>query len=286
MKKLRISSKLILNSELKEDFSEYIRDGILFMKNAGFDAVDFTFNMMESVKDDWTGYIEKAMSDADEAGIRFEVCHLPHSSKLAKNPDIVPEFNKKMHKAIDAAALLGVDFAVLHPNTTTLTMDIYDRKAQYDSVMKHLSPFAEHAAKVGLNIVVENMRYVPSHIPSHRYCQEPDELCDIADALGIGVCWDFGHANINGNKQSEALEYVGKRLKMLHVNDNNAVDDIHILPFTGKLDWKDAMHGLNLCKFEGLFNYELHTNGIPRVLQADFAKYMIDAAHELISYIN
>lgn len=285
MKKLRISSKLILNSELKEDFSEYIRDGIIFMKNAGFDAVDFTFNMMESVKDDWTGYIEKAMSDADEAGIRFEVCHLPHSSRLAKNPDIVPEFNKKMHKAIDAAALLGVDFAVLHPNTTTLTMDIYDRKAQYDSVMNHLAPFAEHAKKVGLNIVVENMRYVPSHIPSHRYCQEPDELCEIADALGIGVCWDFGHANIGALKQSEALSYVGKRLKILHVNDNNGVDDIHIPPFTGKTDWKDAMHGLALSGFDGLFNYELKTASIPRALQGAFAKYMIESAHELMSYI-
>ena len=52
MEKLRICSKLILDPELKEDFSGYIRDGIFFMKNAGFDAVDFTFNMMESVKND------------------------------------------------------------------------------------------------------------------------------------------------------------------------------------------------------------------------------------------
>jgi len=285
MEKLRICSELILDPELKEDFSEYIRDGIFFMKNAGFDAVDFTFNMMESVKGDWTGYIEKAMSDADEAGIRFEVCHLPHSSKLAKNPDTVPAFNERMHKAIDAAALLGVDFAVLHPNTTTLTMDIYDRKAQYDSVMNHLALFAEHAEKVGLNIVVENMRYVPSHIPSHRYCQEPDELCEIADALGIGVCWDFGHANIDGLKQSEALSYVGNRLKVLHVNDNNGVDDIHISPFTGTVDWKDAMHGLALCGFDGLFNYELKTARVPRTLQGKFAEYMIRAANELISYM-
>lgn len=283
---MKISSKLILNPDLKGNVYEYIKDGIWFLKNAGFDAADFSFNIIENIEGDWSLYIERALADAEDAGIKFEVCHLPFSGRVAKDPASIPAFNIKMHKAIDAAALLGVDYAVLHPNTTTLTLDTYDRVAQYDSVMKHLSPFAEHAAKVGLNIVVENMRYVPSHIPSHRYCQEPDELCDIADALGIGVCWDFGHANINGNKQSEALEYVGKRLKMLHVNDNNAVDDIHILPFTGKLDWKDAMHGLNLCKFEGLFNYELHTNGIPRVLQADFAKYMIDAAHELISYIN
>ncbi len=282
---MRISSKLILNPDLKGNICEYIKDGICFLKNAGFDAADFSFNIIEFIEGDWNLYIERALADAAEAGIKFEVCHLPFSVEISKDPKLIPAFNIRMHKAIDAAALLGVDFAVLHPNAVTLTMDTFNRVKQYDLVMNHLAPFAEHAQKVGVNIAIENMRYVPSHIPSHRYCQEPDELCEIADALGFGVCWDFGHANISINKQSEALSYIGKRLKVLHVNDNNGVDDIHIPPFTGNTDWKDAMHGLALAEFDGLFNYELKTALIPRALHESFAKYMIDSAHELISYI-
>ena len=49
-----------------------------------------------------------------------------------------------------------------------------------------------------MNILVENMCVVHNNYLVHRYCQTPDEFCDIADALGIGVCWGFGHANMRG----------------------------------------------------------------------------------------
>jgi len=203
----------------------------------------------------------------------------------AKSEEYLNLFSEKMHRAIDAAAFMGVEYAVLHPNAGTLPMKKYNRAEQFDNVVKHLAPFAEHAVKVGVNIVVENMRVIPTFVVSHRYCQSPDELCDVADALGIGVCWDFGHANISGVKQSEGLAYVGKRLKVIHINDNAAVDDEHILPFTGNIDWRDAMHGLALAEYEGVFNFELSTSKLPASVRKAYAGYVVDAANELMSYI-
>ena len=143
----------------------------------------------------------------------------------------------------------------------------------------------EYAEKVGVNVVIENMRVINGARLSHRYCQQPDELCEIADALGIGVCWDFGHANISGIKQSEGLSYVGKRLKVIHVNDNTGIDDDHVPPFIGNVDWSDAMHGLALAEFDGLFNFELSTSRIPENARPAFAKYLLEAANELMTYI-
>ena len=245
----------------------------------GFDSADFSLESLGMAAEGWQVIAEKALDDAREIGIQIEQCHLPYSANVCY------PFDEKMHRAIDAASFLGVDYAVLHPNTATLPMEEYDRKAQYDLVMRHLAPFVEHGNRVGLKIVVENLREVHGNTPAHRYCQEPDELCDIADALGIGVCWDFGHAHISGVKQSEALAYVGKRLKAIHVNDNFADGDIHIPPFMGTLDWRDAMHGLALAGYEGLFNYELNTGRIPTGMKMQYAKYIIAAAHELMSYI-
>ena len=235
--------------------------------------------------DGWQPVIERAKTDADEVGIHFELCHLPFSGRVSTPSDYLPIFNAQMYRAIDAAKMLGVDYAVLHPNTSTLHMQKYDKTAQYDLVMSHLAPFAEYAQKVGVNIAVENMRVIHENYPVHRYCQTPDELCDIADALGIGVCWDFGHANISGVKQSEGLAYVGKRLKVLHVNDNFAGEDIHILPFTGNVDWLDAMHGLALAEFDGLFNFELSVARVPSDMREIFAKYATSAADVLMGYI-
>ena len=192
------------------------------------------------------------------------------------------QFSKLVHQGIEAAKLLHVRYAVLHPNTTTLPLEGFDQQKRYDEVMAHLSPFVEHAEKLGVQLVVENMRMVHGSVPSKRYCGTPEELCKIADALGIGVCWDFGHAHINGLKQSEALTYVGSRLKVLHVNDNVAQDDIHLPPFIGTIDWKDAMAGLRAVNFRGLFNYEIHTSRIPDTLRESFAGYLVAAAHQLL----
>ena len=286
MKKIRISSAFNLHSCSKEDLSEYVRNGLNFYKEVGFDAADLGIPLLDLNSDGWRPQVEQILSDSDDIGIHFELCHLPFiGGGGAKSEEYMKAFNERMHRAIDAAALLGADFAVMHPNATTLPMKKYNRVEQYDNVMKHLAPFAEYASKVGLNVVVENMRVIPGMTVSHRYGQSPDELCEIADALGIGVCWDFGHANISGVKQSEGLAYIGKRLKVTHVNDNCAIDDEHILPFTGNVDWRDAMHGLALAEFDGLLNFELSADKLPRSMRKAYAACVIEAAKELISYI-
>lgn len=286
MKKLRISSSLNLHYYEGNDKSENIRQGLAFNKKAGFDAADLSlYNLDFSSDTSWRGQVERALSDSRDIGLNIELCHLPFSGRVAKEPDYVPIFNERMHRAIDAAKLLCVDYAVLHPNTTTIPMNTYSRKEQYDSVMAHLSPFAEHAARIGLNIVVEIMRYVPHFAPVHRYTQTPEELCEVADALGIGVCWDFGHAHIDGVKQSEGIKYVGKRLKVLHVNDNFATEDEHLPPFIGNIDWRDAMHGLSEVGFDGLLNFELSTGRLPKGAREAYASLIVESANALMSYI-
>lgn len=283
---LRISSTTNLHSGYVDDVSDYLRDEIIFQKELGFDAIDFSiYNLLKEHDENYHAIVERALADAKEQDIKFELCHLPFGAKVGVSQSALAPFNERMHKMIDVAALLGVDYAVLHPNTSTVRAIAFDKTKEYDAVMSHLAPFVEHAQRVGVNLVVENMRPVPESYMVHRYCQDPDELCTVADALGIGICWDFGHANIAGLKQSEALSYVGHRLKVLHVNDNLGEDDIHLPPFVGNIDWRDAMQGLSIIGFSGLFNYEIATKRIPEEMRESFARYLVDASRTLRSYI-
>ena len=281
MKHLRVSSSF-LHCHQGEDFAEYIKKGLLFLKETDFHAADFSTKQLDLTANGWRAQVEQLLAAGEETGVRFELCHLPFGGLKSVMQE---SFQIKMHNAIDAAVALGVKHAVLHPNTTTLPVLNQSRAALFESVVGHLAPFVEHAKRVGLDVVVENMRVVPDMRLSHRYCQDPDELCDVADALGIGVCWDFGHAHLSGVKQSEALAYIGKRLKVLHVNDNAAIDDEHLPPFLGSVDWRDAMHGLALAGFEGLFNFELATGRVPPAMRRTFATYVRAAATELLTYI-
>ncbi len=284
---MRICSSLNLHCHSRENISEYIKAGLDFHKENGFDAADFNTGILNLTRDGWQSHIEKAISDEKNVGIKFELCHLPFfCGSLKENSELVLKTSEKIHNAIDAAALLGVDYAVLHPGTNTIPIDLFNRDEEYDLVMRHLSPFVEHASKVGLKLAVENMRISKNGVPGRRFGQSPEEICEIADALGIGVCWDFGHANISEVKQSEGLSYVGKRLKVIHVNDNFGVEDEHLAPFMGNIDWRDAMKGLILAKFDGLLNYEVSAGKLPCATRTSYAKYLIDVANELISYIN
>ena len=286
MKKLRISSTTNLCGASMKNYGEYLKKEIAFQKSAGFDAIDLNLCHASIFDGDIDAQIEDALTFAAEQGIRFEVCHLPYIMAGATlDGDAFERFKARKMHAIDIAKRIGARYAVMHPNGPTVPLKTYNRKEQYDSVMRYLTPFAEYAAQSGVNVVVENMRVIPTFTACHRYSQTPDELCDVADALGIGVCWDFGHANINGLRQSEALAYVGERLKVVHVNDNFGVGDDHVPPFVGNVDWKDAMHGLALTGFDGLINFEISTGRIPESTRAAFAQYLIGVAHELMSYI-
>lgn len=286
MKRLAVSSTFNLCARGAEDFSAYIRQGLEFYKKHGLDAAEITATGFELASDKWSAQVEDAIKASEQSGVQFATAHLPFLGGGGnKDASYMELFDRKMHNAIDAMARLGVNYAVVHPNAPTVLAKDFNRRMQYDVVMNHLAPYVEHANRVGLRVVVENMRIIHGMRYSHRYCQDADELCEVADALGIGVCWDFGHANISGVKQSEGLAYVGKRLKAVHVNDNSGVDDDHVLPFMGKVDWKDAMHGLALTDYEGTLNFEIATGRVPPTLRDSFADHLVDVAKELMTYI-
>lgn len=286
MKKLLKSSFLDLHSCPKEDISQFVRTGLVFLKDAGFDAANIETDVLLPSAGEWQPIVERALQDADECGIPFTDCHLPYFDvQVNTDREYAERCSREMYTAIDIAKALNVKTAVLHPNCTTVTVRNFNGKEAYDAAMAHLAPFAEYAAKVGVNVIIENTRLVPGIRQSHRFCQGPEELCEVADALGFGICWDFGHANLAGLKQSEALAYVGKRLKAVHIHDNNGTDDDHTAPFMGTVDWVDAMHGLALAGFEGRLNFEITASRVPAAFRMEYAKYLVAAADQLMDFI-
>ena len=286
MKAFTISSTFNLCYRKAEEFVDYVRDGMAFYRAHGVEAAELSTTALALSSDGWKKQVEEMITVSEQEGIPFTSAHLPFvMGGGTMSAESMALFDQKMHNAIDAAAQLGVGYAVLHPNSATMLAKDFNRTEQYDLVMKHLAPYVEHANRVGLPIALENMRIKHDVRYVRRYCQNPDELCEVADALGVGVCWDFGHANISGIKQSDGLAYVGKRLLALHVNDNMGIDDDHMLPFMGNVDWRDAMHGLVLADYHGIFNFEINVGRIPEALRASFTGHLVKIAQELISYV-
>jgi len=263
-----------------------LENAIRFCAEAGFDALDLNTTTILNKGDEWERTLDSALKTADDNNIHFEYTHLPFNYPKENTPENWDRFNSSMRRAIDIAAVAQIKWAVIHPRT--YDKENFDLSFEKQAALEHLLPFVDYAAGKGVGLAVENMRPRKLSDAFRRYCSDVEELCDLVDSIGgnTGVCWDFGHANITGLCQSEALTLVGSRLKVIHVNDNFATGDIHIAPFTGTVDWKDAMLGLKKTGYAGSINYEVSSKRQPPELRRDFAAYLIDAAKVLISYLN
>lgn len=281
--KLRVCTKVIPRYR-SDDVKENIRRGFDFQKKMGFEALDFELNHYTHVLGDRVmEAAEYALAYSEQIGLPIELCHLPFRTDDQGEPD--DHFFGRMYHAIDCAQLLQVTCAAIHPESSALPVEGYDIRKQHERSVRMLAPSADYAAKHGVTLAVENMRPLFLAVPTHRYCQTAEELCTVADEMGIGVCWDFGHGHIAGLKQSEALAHIGKRLQMIHINDNHAMQDVHLLPWMGTIDWADAMKGLADIGYQGLFNFELNTSRVPIELCEAYARYTMGAAEKLLELL-
>jgi sugar phosphate isomerase/epimerase len=275
---MKISTSLLWLSRIPDP-----EEALRVCARAGFDGLDLDTDAVLKTGD-WQRTLDSLLSAAERCGMEVAQAHLPFLYQTEDTPEKLANFGKRVICAIDIAAAAGAPWAVIHPRTRDV--ENFDYEEEKRKAREHLLPFAEYAAKKGVGLAIENMRPRKFTGGFHRYCTTAAELCDLADALGAGVCWDFGHANIASLKQSEELALIGSRLKVLHVNDNFATDDHHIPPFTGKVDWEDAMLGLKSNGFSGYFSFELANEHLPAKLCEPFAAYLVSAAKTLISYIN
>ena len=286
---LRISCGINLSPTSSLNLREYMLRGIDFNAAAGFEALDFNCALSRNDPENYREIMAEAKEYAASMGLRFELCHLPFGNKPWTTGDAQKAFNEHMSRSIDAASILGVDYAVVHPVDTTKLRQDMDYNKSLELEMKVLSPFVNEGAKKGVNIVVENMRIAAEQeelmatpFILGRENAEPEHLSRVADKLGIGICWDFGHAHCSRINSYDALKIVGSRLKMTHVCDNHKYLDEHLAPFFGSIDWAGAAKGMAEIGYRGLFNFEVAAAKLPAETRELYAQYLISAAKRII----
>ena len=76
-----------------------------------------------------------------------------------------------------------------------------------------------------------------------------DELNKLADERLFGFCLDVGHATLLGKDLYRFISILGDRLQVLHVHDNNGLQDEHLFPYMGITNWD------RFCRALGEYNY-------------------------------
>lgn len=285
--------KLSVNAEyLAHKYDD--KTAFKMIKEAGFDACDYSFFYMKYDENHWNNddYKERACElkgYADEIGLIINQTHAPFPA-FRKNDD---EMNVKMipriERSMEIASILGAPHIVVHPIISY--PDDVDVRAFNMDFLKGLIPTAK---KFGIKIAIENtFGYDPKRdviIPT--VCSFPDEIHSYIDELGDDVfiaCLDTGHCTVVGTEPEISIKALGgERLKALHVHDNNYKGDYHRLPYRGDINWDNVTKALAEINYSGDFTFETDERpleGFDEELYPTVLKYMHDVGRFLIKKI-
>ncbi len=260
------------------------------LKDSGFEAYDFSmfFSTPENfIFDD--DYLEKAKElreYADGIGIVCNQSHAPFpiikptseswaqdiykvisqrlNCKFPVGSDDKKEYDELLRKLVDRAlevsGILGARYCVVHPfadYTPKQNAELY-------------SKFIETAKRCNVKIATENMWNwdYEKECASDAACSNHNnfkEHMELLDSSVFGACLDIGHAEMTGlNTSSKKMILTLKdRLTCLHVHDNDLRYDLHLLPFSSRVNFGAMIDSLGEIDYNGDVTFEAE-NYMPR----------------------
>lgn len=207
------------------------RDHLVHIAAHGFDAVELSAS---------PGHIDLG-SDAAVADLAEWLSDTRLRLHAVHAPDTTPE-----------AVTTAIALASRIPYTTL----IVHRPASHSE--KTLHAIAAQAAAAGLTVAVEARSGRHDTVAALVAMHEDEE----SDAPDVGICFDFGHANLTGDV-SDALEAASGHIVTTHVHDNRGRQDDRLVPYAGRIPWDEAMMEIQKVGYDGALIFEYAPGGDP-----------------------
>ena len=103
------------------------------------------------------------------------------------------------------------------------------------------------AEQSGIVLALENLKH-PAYL---------DAVLPVIDSPCLGFCYDMGHDYLYAKKPLEVLQKYAHRLCVLHLHDNDLKQDLHYVPFDGKINPEPAMNLIRNSPYRGPVGLEI-----------------------------
>jgi len=197
------------------------------------------------------GDADDELRDALEASDAGLCAHLPFdqvvSTPVAQLNDAIVDYQTEL---LEWAGSVGARKAVLHA-----TMRNPHDTDQRPTFADQLSAVAAAGDDAGVEVVVENVGHQARGLPL-------SVLGDLAEQTGTAVCFDVGHAYMEGG--NDAIDrFLGEhadRVSHLHVHDARGRGDTHLPLGAGEVDY--GVVAERLPDFDGTAAVEVFTDDV------------------------
>lgn len=260
--------------------------GFQRMKLAGFSCADFSLNayllntsLYQFQLNDFFDhsvieleqYFTPHKQGAASAGITINQMHMPYPVYM---PNGSPELNEYLRhtvapKSLQICAFFGCPYIVVHG--FKLARNLGSEQSEWKQTEKFLHSLAPMAKELGITICIENLyESIGGHLLEGPCCdvrkavERIDRFNEQYHAEILGFCFDTGHANLTGLDFEAFITALGHRLKVLHIHDNDGIQDLHQIPFTftktrenkSSTDWDGFIRGLKAIHYDRVLNFE------------------------------
>lgn len=279
--------KLSIGVQSKNVISDdYPIEGFEMLRRAGFTCCDFSLNayLSNSIlyayeRNDFfnqpihklKAFFREHKAAAEAAGIRINQMHMPYPNYVPGAPEELNEYLSKVvaPKSMEICAFLDCPYIVVHG--FKLAGALGSEQAEWDRTEEFLNLLAPMAKELGITVCMENIyTNVGNHIVEGPCCDARkaaariDRINEEYGAEVLGFCLDTGHANLIGLNFEDFITTLGKRLKVLHIHDNDGIEDLHQIPFTftrsrenkAVTDWGGFIAGLRKIGFDQVLSFE------------------------------
>lgn len=136
----------------------------------------------------------------------------------------------EIKRALEVAEQMPFRFLVQHVGNSNES----DSPRKFEDALSSIEHLRAFARPLGVTLLVEN---IPNELST------PDRLMELLKALrypDLGVCFDAGHAHLDGGVAA-AFETMKEKICSTHLHDNRKERDSHLWPGQGGIDWNETM---------------------------------------------
>lgn len=244
--------------------------GVKRLEDSKFNYANLNFSEIQELldKDNYEDIFENLIKFLKDSSIIFNIAHAPIHYPFFFNTyykrDDIDILKHRILKALDISREVGVKRIVIHVGTYLDENYDYDIEKSIEHNIKYLEPFVKKAAESNILIAIENGTQMQKDAPAFKNTSPYiDELLKIVEYYNkkyekevLGICFDFGHANVGNLDIYNEIKKIDSKLKVTHIHDNYGTDS-HNQPFNGTINWDDVRKALTDINYDGELTSEV-----------------------------
>lgn len=215
--------------------------------DAGFHLVELSLNRpQQGVRYDDRDLARRLRDEAEKLGVTF-TAHAPDKYWLS-NPDRdeLNETVRSVFPVVAGAGAYAVKVLVIHccPGKPLVPGRSVGQMEGLVWALETLAPVCEEHS---VCLAAETM--IPGRLTSS--VENLIEAVDHVNSPNVRICLDTNHTNLSQDL-NQAVRLGGKRIAEIHLNDNHFVEEEHLLPYEGAIDWPafaQAAVDIDTCGF-------------------------------------